>query len=408
MSTPWRGNRGRGRGGPSLNPMRGRGRGGAATSQPQPHRVYEPGKRHMELIASVSRSSGLEKDGDALRDLKVQEEYRAFIQTKATSVPSPGGQNSEAERHRKETEENLLILFRKLREGLMSTQRRDAFALEVYETSLHLSVLFNSPVQTTSTLSHLFPSFYTSYLQGSILSSTTSSLSNATTTPPRHTGSSHAAPQPHTHSLPPSARPSTVILLLHHLVSSYPSQLTFHTHLRQLHPALQGVLRARAPESADRDCARVSPAGLSSAHEWLTELARCLRRRNYARLDALSRHAVYASLSGSSQEAADRETPDLALEAIRALVHSLLDKARGTTWNIVRTAYREINLKAVPSGTTSEDTTAMWLARSLALDRPSEEAYKIVDAWLDERRVKGEARRKEGEGMVGRWILVKA
>lgn len=31
----------------------------------QPMRVYESGKRHMELIASVSRSSGLEKDGDA-------------------------------------------------------------------------------------------------------------------------------------------------------------------------------------------------------------------------------------------------------------------------------------------------------------------------------------------------------
>ncbi|KAI0328996.1 hypothetical protein GY45DRAFT_1325543 [Cubamyces sp. BRFM 1775] len=340
----------------------------------------------------------------------------------------------------------------------MSTQRRDAFALEgmdayhmavvlpgicvaltliaVYETSLHLSVLFKSPVQTTSTLWHLFPSFYTSYLQGSLSPSATSSLPNATTTPSRHTGASHAAPQPHTHSLPPSARPSTVILLLHHLASSYPSQLAFHTHLRQLHPALQGVLRARAPEPrsrppagptpspqdapADRNLARGSPAGLSSAHGWLAELARCLRRRNYARLEALSRHAVYADLVGpvgaqpppesqsGSKGVADREAPDLALEAIRALVQSLLDKARGTTWNVVRTAYREINLKAVPSGTIPEDTTAMWLARSLVLDRTKGDAYKVVETWLDERRVKGEARRKEGEGMEGRWILVKA
>lgn len=30
-----------------------------------PMRAYEPGKRHMELIPSVSRSSGLDKDGDA-------------------------------------------------------------------------------------------------------------------------------------------------------------------------------------------------------------------------------------------------------------------------------------------------------------------------------------------------------
>lgn len=28
-------------------------------------RVYQPGKRHMELMPSLSRSSGLDKDGDA-------------------------------------------------------------------------------------------------------------------------------------------------------------------------------------------------------------------------------------------------------------------------------------------------------------------------------------------------------
>ena len=33
--------------------------------KPPQHRVFQPGKRHMELIASVSRSGGLEKDGDA-------------------------------------------------------------------------------------------------------------------------------------------------------------------------------------------------------------------------------------------------------------------------------------------------------------------------------------------------------
>lgn len=40
--------------------------GPTRTQQPQ-HRLCAPGnaKRHMELIASVSRSSGLEKDGDA-------------------------------------------------------------------------------------------------------------------------------------------------------------------------------------------------------------------------------------------------------------------------------------------------------------------------------------------------------
>ena len=34
--------------------------------------------------------------------------------------------------------------------------------------------------------------------------------------------------------------------------------------------------------------------------------------------------------------------------------------------------------------------------------------YRDVEAWLEARLGKGEARRKEGEGMEGRWILVKA
>ncbi|KAJ6585326.1 hypothetical protein B0H19DRAFT_1109218 [Mycena capillaripes] len=37
-------------------------------------------RRKMEHIASVSRSSGLEKDGDALKNFDVQDEYRTFIQ----------------------------------------------------------------------------------------------------------------------------------------------------------------------------------------------------------------------------------------------------------------------------------------------------------------------------------------
>ncbi|KAI8971184.1 hypothetical protein BD414DRAFT_501251 [Trametes punicea] len=444
MSARRGGPRGRGRGGPSSVVLRGPAPGQGAAPQ---HRVFEPGKRHMELIPSVSRSSGLEKDGDALRDPNVQREYWEFIRSKVedywkkyplkAGVPRSGDLHSNSERHRKETEENLLILLRKLREGLLSTQRKDAFAQEVYETSLYLSVLFRSPVQTTSTLTHLFPTFY---VQKSIRLSSEKSSSISGSSQPSSDPESKSQP-----SLPATALSSTVIFLLHHLVSSYPSQLAFHTQLQELHPSLQDLLRApvdeasgsRRPISSASSASPSPPAEASqpadrdrdqrilSTRDWLLELARCLRRRNYALLDTLTRRAVYSRLvphrreqaKASADGAAEAAPPDLALEAVGTLVESLLDQARDTTWRVVRTAYREVNLRAVPTGAVEENTTAVWLARSLVLRRmlprkdrtePASVMFDVVEAWLDERCAKGEARRKGGEGMEGRWSFMKA
>ncbi len=116
---------------------------------------------------------------------------------------------------------------------------------------------------------------------------------------------------------------------------------------------------------------------------------------------------------------------DLALEAIGVLVEALLEKARGTTWSVLRTAYREVSLGATPSSSApahngrDTGTTGDWLARSLVLrtsraprttgshlDGGAVEQGRL-EAWLEERCGKGEARRKEGEGMEGRWIFVK-
>ncbi|KAL1950440.1 hypothetical protein VTO73DRAFT_5564 [Trametes versicolor] len=428
MSNP-RGNRGFPRRG-----GRGRGGGGPPARAPPQHRTYEPGKRHMELIPSVSRSSGLDKDGDALRDPKVQEEYRAFIQTKVDdywakyalgAVPGGGSGDADLEKaasHRKETEGNLLILLRKLREGLMSTQRRDAFALEVYETSLHLSVLFKSPAQTTSTLSHLFPAFYVVPAQARPPTSTS------------HTPEHDTATQPVPESPPPTALASTLIFLLHHLVSTYPSQLSFHTQLRQLHPTLQQLLRAPlatasssgpgTPSSSPQTEPASQPADRhrrfssdSSPYDWLSALARCLRRRDYARLGVLTEHATFGRFVDVNAIAANGDRRNLAKEAIQVLVESLLEKAREPAWNVLRTAYREVHLRTTPTGAAAGETTATWLARSLVLRATSAGgdnmhgdniSYDVVTTWLEERSTKGEARRKEGEGMESRWILVKA
>ena len=108
----------------------------------------------------------------------------------------------------------------------------------------------------------------------------------------------------------------------------------------------------------------------------------------------------------------------LALEAVGVLVETLLEKARGATWNVLRTAYREVSLSATPSAPARDTgTTGDWLARSLVLRTCASRTagldgagamHAALEVWLDERCRRGEARRKEGEGMEGRWILVKA
>ena len=40
-------------------------------------------------------------------------------------------------------------------------------------------------------------------------------------------------------------------------------------------------------------------------------------------------------------------------------------------------------------------------------DAATDRMVRVAERWLDGRRVRGEARRKEGEGMEGRWVLVK-
>lgn len=293
--------------------------------------------------------------------------------------------------------------------------------IAVYETSLHLSVLFKSPAQTTSTLSHLFPAFYVVPAQARPPTSTL------------HTPEHDTATQPVPESPPPTALASTLIFLLHHFVSTYPSQLSFHTQLRQLHPTLQQLLRAPlatasssgpgTPSSSPQTEPASQPADRhrrfssdSSPYDWLAALARCLRRRDYARLGVLTEHAAFGRFV-NVDVAANGDPRNLAKEAIQVLVESLLEKAREPAWNVLRTAYREVHLRTTPTGAAVGETTAAWLARSLVLRSTSAGGenlhgdnitHDVVTTWLEERSTKGEARRKEGEGMESRWILVKA
>ncbi|KAH9179370.1 hypothetical protein EDB89DRAFT_1926867 [Lactarius sanguifluus] len=123
------------------------------------------GNGKFEHIPSISRSSGVDPGGDMLRDQRVQEEYRLFLQQKLDSYWKlyPSLSNfGESDVQKSDTESNILIQFRKLREGVSASRRHDQFAVEAYETSLFLSIIFQSHVQTTSILSHLLPDLYLS------------------------------------------------------------------------------------------------------------------------------------------------------------------------------------------------------------------------------------------------------
>ncbi|KIK92493.1 hypothetical protein PAXRUDRAFT_13199 [Paxillus rubicundulus Ve08.2h10] len=309
--------------------------------------------RRMEHIASVSRSSGLEKDGDSLKDRAVQEEYRAFIDEKLKTfwdlymADSSKLLTDSAMRQKRDSQENISILFRKLREGLFSSGRRDSFALEVYETSLYLSVIFDSPVRTTSILSHLVPDIY-----------------------PKAT-----SPQP-------SSLTTMFVLLLHHLVTSYPSQRTYFEQIRQITP--------KHPERP------------SAGYSWISALAQSLRAQNFVRFEQLSHPDAFdhllPPLRSRSSSKCIGTFPNLPREAVYALISRLRSKTRDRAWIVVRNAYRELS---------SSDETRSWLGRRLFFDSFGSETTVVrFDEWIQERCREGHLRPREG--VKDRWLVCKA
>lgn len=221
----------------------------------------------------------------------------------------------------------------------------------VYETSLYLSVVFDSPVQTTSILSHLVPDIY----------STTS------------------VPQPFRLT-------SILISLLHQLVISFPSQRSYLGRIKYL-----------APNWLERS---------SSAYLWISTLARSLRTRNFVEFEQLSQPDAFEHLlppsrpvqPSSISASAVLRVRDLPRSAVHELVSRLRLKARDESWRVVRNAYREISLS---------DETQLWLGKRLFFDSFGSEATVVrFDEWVRERCRDGQLRPKEG--VEGRWMVCKA
>ncbi|KAF9525516.1 hypothetical protein CPB83DRAFT_896960 [Crepidotus variabilis] len=337
-------------------------------------------QRRMNLMASVSRSSGLEKDGDdhgvvielqlricSLKHHSTQEEYRKFIQEKEDhALRTFQNSSSETEKERKtriETQENVLILFRKLREGVASSNRDDSFAYEVYETSLYLSVLFDSPKQTISII-------------------------------------------PHLSSRTPDLRPicqsvySLLGSILHYLVVYYPSQGQYFQYLQ----SIPSSTLSRSPQS--------------EPHTWLSALSRSLRARNYAKLSLLTSKATIldviqkAPSNGTGLIQPDQSNhglphhqadSKLGQDAVLHLLQALRQKSAVTTWSVLRSAYREISTADTAEG----KSTSKWLQKSLLLEAVTSKAQdEKAESWLLSKIDLGYVRKKED--VEGRWIVCKA
>ncbi|THV03043.1 hypothetical protein K435DRAFT_652218, partial [Dendrothele bispora CBS 962.96] len=249
----------------------------------------------------------------------------------------------------------------KLREGIVSSKRRDQLTLEgslysVYETSLYLAILFHSPKQISSVVSHLIPELY----------------------------SQVPGPQPH-------RTPSVLIALLHQLVLGSPSQNLYYSFLQAIPDHL-------LPRS-------------SAAYLWLSSVASSLRMHNHCRFEQLTRSSSLSSflddvpsvplddrlakLSLSSQS--DR---DLLKKALYSVVNDLRAKARESAWTVIRSAYREISCH---TGSPTRD----WLEKSLTLhDVSSDTNTMTLNQWLQEKSSINHVRQKEG--VEGRWIIYKA
>lgn len=274
----------------------------------------------------------------------MQEEYREFIQEKLNGVWKRFiAEDKMTEKQRMDAQENVLILFRKLREGIYACGRKDGFALEVYETSFHLAVLFNVHRQIGSIIPHLF---------GDLLRTNISNEKD----------------------------PSVAILvcLLYHLVAEYPSQLTYRNFL----DSLPSVFRFKD----------------TSAYTWIKNLSRSIRTRNYVQFELLTHQSALVDLVG------DR-CPDptsiqhVARLAFYFLVDCLHSRNRSTTWTVLRSAYRELSCH-------SESETRAWLTRTLVLHPvASPKAVADLDGWLESESLLGHVRRKDG--VDGRWIVCK-
>ncbi|GAB1526056.1 hypothetical protein RhiTH_009222 [Rhizoctonia solani] len=281
----------------------------------------------LEWLPAVSRSSGLEPNGDA--SFETQQEYWEFITEKILNLELPGRYIPKSLSERQEKESNAMILLRKLREGFVATDRRDNFSIQVVEKSVYLSIVYNSPVNIASSFSYLLD-VYTAKPETS-------------------------------ETLKLSKTAVGLLQFLHTLVDEFPSQKVSH----------RLILGSDAQICLPRNSAEWSLA---------SDIASALRRNNWWALEKLTNPAVvderlknepwtkFTSDSDGSNSESEVVFAKLPSRALTHLLEQLRAKVRSSAWPVLRSAYRQV-------------VKEPWLERSLLL--PNEGVGEFMRAAVE-------------------------
>ncbi|KAG8787639.1 hypothetical protein FRC20_010495 [Serendipita sp. 405] len=249
------------------------------------------GVKQFEYLPSISRSGGGDDlDGDSLKKHDIQEKFRRWIDEKLLKLEASATEELGIEKE-KLLKEDVLRLFRKLREGIIAAKRQDAFAAEVYELSLLLAAAYGATDQVTALAAQILaPSDTenaTSEALGSIL-----------------------------------MKKEIVVLLalLHQIVLGLRHSPTFHSAVNKI---LQHLPTSLSPSRVN----------------WLRGVMIGVKTQNYYAIWQLTSKA---SLTGLLQDTLSPGTHGKRQEA--AITHEVVALhhfVRDTAWGVVRCAYRD-------------------------------------------------------------------
>ncbi|EJT98429.1 hypothetical protein DACRYDRAFT_90977 [Dacryopinax primogenitus] len=180
----------------------------------------------MERLAMISRSGEGDSDNDTLKDYEVQQEFWEYIEEhiNAYKVSNPfpptlnDDSSSSLSSSQNETLTNILLMLRKLREGVLASHRVDSFAVGVYETSVSVAIYCQEDKALSSIFGRLVPELYDLHEDAELAAAFLYLL----TTKPR--GQKLSSPL---RQRTPSRDDYTAVYLLHLLVTGYPSQRDF-------------------------------------------------------------------------------------------------------------------------------------------------------------------------------------
>ncbi|KAL7414070.1 hypothetical protein BDY24DRAFT_414757 [Mrakia frigida] len=331
----------------------------------------------MDQLASLSRSGGHAANEDALLDFKVQEKFRAHIENKLRTFwdreASTGlGEFDEVsidDKQRWFVLNDVLLLLRKLREALMSSQRVDDFAVEVYELSARIALQTSNHTHFISSLSRLVPDLYVAHDLALSSSSSTASLPSSSKPPPAPTKPSERSP------LPPTTTPtasSLAVSLSNLSISTSPPSIPSSSN-RTLYTSLLLIYHL---------------THLSSPPSYLSLLA-CLPSRFFppSSFSPIPPLVLRAQLS-SSYSAFQRLLSSPHVHPLERICLGFgSEQRRIKAWKVVRASYLDVGPRDLE-----------WLGeRVLGLKKGGNDGG--VEGWLKEKGVEA--------GENGRWAIRK-